>query len=364
MPTYIAEIEEILSKLGGIPCFESVGEYGFVESEWFHPRSMACSLGLHFLEMGIFIREEKPLSVFDLENKVLLEWLFQGRLDAGSYRKNRRFFLSYLFSSDSIFVYLHALLKSLENDAKDIDVCMPDAARVIEYFDKNRQNPIAKCYHVRQISLQIGSNIASIDLEPEGKTLRIFCPDRLSSNDFQRLVAFSENFVGCRGDQSLSEAVSINKCFFFDPLAHSRYFVKDLIALAENRIASHPSALGILRLFAKLLEHHLPKEEGEWLDEFSIQRQKPMDLLEIAEEMGKYLQNPEAFLGFRKLNRILIEEHSCNKFFLHLVQRAICHRRQPAVKEIESQEMDAFVLGKQSFAVTIERIRSGISACL
>ena len=281
-------------------------------------------------------------------------------IEISQYRQKHRFFLAYLYSQAGIFVYLHALLKSLENDPKDIDLCIPDSAKILSYFEQRieaKLDPIEKSYQIQRIVFHIGSHMAVWKLDSAGKTLRILCPDKLGSSDFQRLIAFSEEFVACRGDQSLSEAVSHNKCFFYDPRDHSRFFLKDLIALAQNRITHYPSSVEVFRLFAKVLEHHLPEEAGEWVDEIIIQQQK-MDLLEIAEAIGRHLLNPKTFAGFKKLNRILIEEHSCNEFILHLVQRAICHRYHPDIEKIEEKELACFICKEQSFSSVVDSINN------
>lgn len=371
MPTHYPKIDEIQAQVERIasddpmPKWESVGQYGYIESDNFHPRTKAHCMGLHFLEKGVLIRKPaESFSILDLQNAGLLRWMFgqDSVSDAvvAKYRKHHRFFLGYLFSEAGIFIYLHALLKSLENDAKDVDVCFPDASRVISYFASRideKKDLIEKRYGVQTIALHIGAHRAESIGPHSGKTLRIFCPETIDSTDFQRLVSFSEDFVGCRGDQSFSDAVSHNKCFFYEPRDHSRFFVKDLIALGENRISSHPSAMGILRLFGKVLDHHLPPEEGEWVDEISIQRSKMIDWMQIAEEMGTYLQDPTAHAGFKKLNRIIQEEYSCNEFFIQLTQRAICHRRRPQIERAEEREINRFIRSEQSFAISVERIR-------
>jgi len=376
MPTYYPKTDEIKARIeafckdSAVPKWEMLGQYGFLESDLFHPRTTAHSMGLHFLEKGILTRPIDPdLTISGLQNEQLIHWLFNqsapGCEEIGRYHQNHRFFLAYLFSQAGIFVYLHALLKSLENDSKDIDLCMPDPAKILTYFEKRIQDKldlIEKSYQIQQIVFHIGSHVAVWKLNSDGKTLRILCPDALSSSDFQRLFAFSDEFVACCGDQSFSEAVSHNKCFFFDLPDHSRFFLKDLIALAQNRIAHYPASVEVFRLFAKVLEHNLPDESGDWVDETSIQRQK-MDLLEIAETIGGYLQDPKTFSGLKKLNRILMEEHSCNEFILHLVQRAICHHYHTDIEQFEEMEFARFICGELPFSSVIQSISGRVRSC-
>ena len=308
-------------------------------------------MGLHFLEKGILIRESPPSG--ELENQWLKERLHE---------KNR-FFLAYLSGSSSIYVYLHALLKSLEADRKDIDLCVPDAAKLIAYFDerlKQRKGPLDKSYGLGTVELHLGEAMAAQKIESSGKTLRILCSESLSSKDFQRLVQLSSGFVGCRGNQSFSETISAQKGFFYDAKSHSRYFLKDLLALAENRIANHRSTLGILRLTMKLLEMQLQEDSGEWIDELSFQQEEKIDLLEAAESIGEFLKDPDTFIGFRKLGKILCSEYSCNSFLIQMVQRAVCHHRQPEIAQLEEQEVSRFANTKQSLTSLIEHLRTAL----
>ena len=371
MPTYYPRTESLMRDVESIidpspqPKWECLGQYGFVDSDWFHPQSTSHCMGLHFLEKGILLRTSPPPSILDLEHTGLSEWLFEQLKPSSQtidlYRNGNRFFLAYLYSQPGMTVYLHALCKSLEHDAKNIDVCLPDAARLLAYIQQRHQEnngPVEKGYGIQRVVLQIGTHMAVWNLAPKGKTLRLLCPEQLTSEDFQRLLAFSENFVACRGDQSFSEAVSQNKCYFYDPRDHSRYFVKDLIALGANRIPQHRSTIEILRLFGKLLEHQLPPDENDWIDEIGIQRQETMDLFEIGESMGRLLQESDTFIGFRKLNRILREEYCCNGLIVQMVQRAVCHRRHIESEKFEKECLARFIHGQTSISQIVSSLQS------
>jgi hypothetical protein len=374
IPTACPQIDEIKAKMdpSAGPKWECVGEYGFVETEAFHPQSQAHSMGLHFLERGILTRlVDSHISIHEMESESMVQWLFENQRPdqeaVACYLTKSRFFLAYLFSSPGIYVYLHALLKSLENDDKNIDICVPDFLKIITYFDQRLQaqlDPIEKRYGVARIVLCIDSQSAVMNLAPAGKTLRILCPRKLHSSDFQRLLSFSEEFVACRGDQSFSEAVSCNKGFFYEPRDHSRFFLKDLIAVAQNRIPSYSTTIDVLRLSMKILEHNSPLEEGEWIDEIAVQQQEKMDLIQIAEAIGQCLQDSKTFAGFKKLNRILFEEFSCNAFLVQLVQRSICHRRNPKIDDLEEKEIGRFIAGQQSFSLVVEHLNEALTYCI
>lgn len=320
-------------------------------------------MGLHFLSRGIFLKSFRDASLADLESEVVLNWLFEetaGLHEIEAYRKQRRFFLSQLSSQTGVFVYLHALFKSLEWDSKEIDLCFIDARPLLEHFHNHlvdSQPVLEKSYGIRRIDLTYGGRTQSFEVSPKGKTVRIFCPDDLSEADLGRLLLWSEDFTGISGIDGFSDSISANKGYFYDPATLSSSFVKDLIALAENRIAGHRSALSVLRLFTKLFEQQCTPEEGEWVDESSIQCEEKMPLLEIAERIGVYLQDPDALAGFKKLNRLIAKEHSCNAFLLHMVQRAVCHRRRPEVARLEEEAVSKFILNQIPISYLVQHMQ-------
>lgn len=349
IPTYYPKIDELMEKLRAIesprpmPALESVGEYGFVESSWFHPKTGRRSMGIHFLEKGILTRDPHNAHFGELENETLLEWLFAtlypGPAEIENYFSSRRFYFSYLATPIGGAVYLHALLKSLEHDKKEIDLCTPDLNWFIQYAEmQNREGkPILETpCGVKSIEVYYQSVIHRIVLSDTGKTLRILCPGSISQNDFRTLLNMSGEFVAIRGNQSFSEAVSANKVFFYDGSEHARYFMKDLIAIAENRLREHRGAIQCFRSMGAAFLHNLPPQEEEWVDETYFQEKE--DWRKIAARLGLALQSPDTIAGIKKLNRILFDELSCNDFLCHLVQRALCHRKHPEIALLEKEE--------------------------
>ncbi len=346
VPTYYPHTEELMAAVPG-PKMEFVGDYGFVESRWFHPKSGRHSLGLHFLEKGMIIRKPCVCTWQNVQNAQLQAW----------HSPDNHFYLAYLSSSVGGAVYLHSLLKSLESDPKNIDICTPDLDWFVQFVEK--QNRVGKPViewelGVGSIEVYFGDQVYSRSIASAGKVVRILCPDAISQGDFRALLALSGDWVAVRGSQSFSEAVSQNKAFFFDGRQQNRYLMKDLIAIAENRIAPYFSALSCLRGMNQSFLYNLPLQEGEWVDEIHFQ-----DLDEwtaIALSLGLALQDPEAIAGFKKLNQILSEEFSANSYLCHLVQRALCHRQNPELEAKE--ELDQFASNSKTFAEWIKSFKA------
>lgn len=366
-PTFYPHTQEWIDRIRRINPrvqFEHVGEYGFAESSWFHPKSGHYSMGLHFLEKGILTRKIKSQGFSSIKHPLLLSWLF-GMQDPGpseieQYRSSHHFYLAYLKTEMGGKIYLHALLKSLERDERPIDICMPDLGWFVRHCQACKEGNklcIEASLGVKQIEVWHPDGVYVEPVAESGKIVRLLYPGSMSSEDFMASLIASEEFVAVRGDQSFSEVVSANKIFFYDSVSHARYFMKDLAALAESRISTHRGALICIRLMVQGSLAQLPVEEGEWIDEVYFQKEEPFDWLETALQIGLALQDPDTLAGFKKFNRIISEELSCNTFFVHLIKRALSHVKDPALALLEERQLALFTTQRQSFKQLIENVR-------
>ncbi len=344
--------------------WEHVGEYGFGESSWFHPKSGHYSMGLHFLEKGILTRRVHANGFSSLKNPLLLRWLF-GMQDPGpseieQYQRSNHFHLAYLKTVIGGKIYLHALLKFLERDDRPIDLCMPDLGWFVRYCQECKENGLSclrQTFGVKQIEVWHEETVYIEQIASTGKVVRLLHPGALHHRDFQALLAASEEFAAIRGDQSFSEVVCANKTFFYDSSPHARYFVKDLAALAESRISSHRGTLLCIRHMVQAGLSQVPEEDGEWIDEVHFQRSEPFDWFEASQQMGMALQDPDTLAGFKKFNRIVSDELSCNRFFVHLIKRAFAHAKDPALAYLEEKQLNLFVMQRQSFKQLIQNMQ-------
>lgn len=369
IPTFFPETHRLVSDLSKIatlrsfPKIEHIGEYGFLESSWFHPKTGNRSMGLHALEKGILIRAPKRGNFSGLENKTLLHWLFEtetptsAKIDA--YRVKHRFHLAYLSTVTGGQIYFNALLKMWEREEKGIDLCSPDVGWIVGWLEERQkmQLPLLEeSYGVREIVFYFQEYRHVIPIGKKGKTVRILSPGRIASSDFQELMAFSEDWVAVRGDQSFSEAISWEKPFFYDGRGHALYFIKDLLALAENRLSGYRSTLQLFRMMGQAFLWNLPEEEGEWVDESYFQSQEKMPPVSIATALGIQLQKPETVLGVKTFCRRIREEYSFGPFLCHLVQRSLYHRIRPEVGEEEHRLLALYATGQLSVTEMIKNI--------
>ena len=305
IPTFYPSFDALCKAVEAVQFFSpppkwiSIGEYGFLESQWFHPQSGNRSMGLHFLEKGILIKPTARLSTgsfTEIENHELLHWMFHtsspGPQEIEKYQNEHHFYLAYLTSPIGGAVYLHSLTKALEADKKGIDLCCPDIGWLIRHLEAQTQAglPVIEFEGI-SVDLYFQGKVLPLVENAKGKKIRIFCPSSISPADFHLLIQLSGEWIAIRGTQSFTEAVSANKAFFFDGRKHSRYFLKDLLAFAENRIGMHRNTLEVLRGMAKTFLHNLPLETGEWVEETDFQEREPWKA--IAMKMGAALQDPD-----------------------------------------------------------------------
>ncbi len=360
IPTYFPKSEQLLENVA----HECVGEYGFLESSWFHPNSPHRSMGLHTLEKGIFIRKHQAVSFVEIEKKSLLQSLFgtemPGPVEVELYLQKTRFHLSYLSTMMGGSIYLHSLLKMWERDEKNIDVCSPDIGWLIQWFESRQKDGLAlleESFGVREIVIEWQGQVHRAQVGEKGKVLRILSPGSISFSDMQKLIGLSGDWVGVRGNQSLSEAISAGKAFFYDGRDHSRYLMKDILALAENRIAGHKSAIHAFRMIGQAFLWNLPEDLELWVDDTHFQQEEKMGWFAIAKELGTCMQDADAIVGFKKFGLICAEERSFGPFLCNLVQRSLMHLQYPSAKLREEVLRKQYGKGEISFSDLIINLR-------
>ncbi len=365
VPSAIQEMDVLLQIPTRFPVApgEKIGEYGFLESDWFHPKSGNRSMGLHVLEKGIFTPKMGRSSFAEIERKELLITLFNtetpGPIEIETYRAKNRFHLAYLASSIGGVIYLHSLLKMCERDERNIDLCCPDLKWLIKWLEEQRQIE-AKAFGIKEILILFQEHSYSLPVAEKGKTVRIIHCGPLSRADMWRLISLSDDWIAIRGNHSFSEAISAKKAFFYDGLQHARYFVKDITALAENRLSGHRSALHAFRLMNQAFLWNLPEDTSEWVDESHFQREERPPWMEIALELGALLQDPDAIVGFKKFCTIVSEEHSFNSFVCHLLEKEFFRLEHPSLFEEQQQLLELYASAQISFPTLVKNLKAHI----
>ncbi len=326
---------------------ERIGDLGMGELFDFRPESNGYPMGLHFLEMGLPIQKLKQAKWDQVESEEVQQWKSQ----------DAHFYFADLKSSLGGAIYLHALLKSLEKDEGAIDLCVSQLDWFIKYLEEQKRGGGAFLQWdlgVKDFEVRFGSECFHLNIASEGKRVRILCPKDLSRFDFQRLLSLSKPFVAVSSTQALSAMIAMGKPFFLDACSGKLQFVKDLLALAENRIRAFPATLECLRAIHASALYQWPPQDGQWVDETFFQER--LEWSSIALGLGFSLQDPDIANGFKQLGQIVATEFSANRFLTHLVQRAFCHRTSPQVAALESELLHSFSLGEQTFSQIVGQI--------
>jgi len=372
IPTFFPLTKQLLEKIQEMastkvmPMMKNIGEYGALESSWFHPKSHNVSMGLHALEKGIFVYPTSKPNFAKLEQANLKTWLFGTTeptpQDIQIYLERHNFHLAYLATPIGGAIYLHSLIKMHEKNVLDIDVCCPNLTWLSKWHEMQTPNHfLHESVKLRAVEIFTPENRCMIKMQESGKVLRIFCPGPLSQTDMKNLFALSHEWVAVRGNQSFSEAVSHNKTFFYDGRHHNKYFMKDLMALAQNHLVSNQSALDAFRWMKEAYLWNLQEDTSEWIEEISFQQMEKMDWFFISQHLGESLQDPETILGFHRVCERIKKEHSFHPFLTHLVQRALCFAKHPSIRQMEALQMNLYLHGRASFSTLVQRLTKEIA---
>ncbi|MCI5052689.1 MAG: hypothetical protein MRY21_06110 [Simkaniaceae bacterium] len=232
-----------------------MGEFGFIRSEHFNPLASGYCTGLHFLEKGMLFKE-MPLE------------------------KQGDFFLCYARTQTSLNRYLETLK--------------------------------------RNFSAPINLLFGGFNYKIHDPYFNVTYFDSIAPDQFRRLIAQSREPLLCRGDQSMTEAISANKLFFADLPDHREPFFRDLLDLTQAR------APETVKYFQ------------------SMNGDKPPQRLSKEVKSALY-----------KLNSILRQEYTLAPYFTALIKRHLAYKQYPGLKRAESALIDQFSLGKITFKTLI-----------
>ncbi len=305
-PTFYPHFESLFEQIkrvsySSIPTCAHIGEYGFIDSEWFHPQTGNMCMGLHPLEKGLLLHTE--VSAID-------------RTVTGP------FYFAYLVTERGYAIYLHALLKYKINNAGDLKIVVCNFLPLLQAI----KNEDWTDYGLREIVIRDNQHETTISFSETGKRLTLECRQDLSSIEVQKLYLSSENFVGCRGDRSFSEVVSLDRFFFYDTPIHSLPSIKDLYDLSCFYCLAYPSLHAYLHTF--------------------FDKTTPPKVL--GTQIAELLSDPSLFYGMKKLLSLLKSNFLFNPTLVNLVKSRIYHHFYPSLKENEETLFKEFLEGAHS----------------
>lgn len=347
-PNYFSEAKplfEQIQKEGFKGSYELLGGMGSIETPPFLEKGR--SLGLHFLEKGIFVHQTNEPLPKDFIAKLIQKL-------SGSKKPHIDSHINY-FDGENAPVLTGAFSYVLQKKALDktpLDFFLPQkklSAKVI-----GRCIKLAKTHGVKELRMYYAGGEDYYPCAQEGKLARIFCFENMSSKDRSFLMQLTKDFFVVRDEWGFSKAVLSNIPYFYDVSEKSKHFVKDLVSLGEYYLQSYPEAISYLRSF--LQNRGDIVEKTLYVDEDFFQAEQidkaPFDLKQL---QGKTIR------ALAKLNQVILQYFSANGLILGLVKRAVLHRKFPNLLVCEKKLEEEFLYGKIPFSSFIQQMRAILS---
>lgn len=349
IPTFYPHTQDILPDG---PKYDLIGEGGWLDSPHFHPLSGARCMGLHYLEKGLFMKTMPSVEAAPKQFNRRVSQILFGNETPSEYLTHTRFNAAYTYTDSGLYLYLHILLKRLENEKMRCDIALFDLSHLLNNMDA-LYLPLLKNAGVRELQIFFQDHRTTLHIANKGKMVRLIHVEPLTHFECLALIAFSQDLVGCRGDGSLSEAISANKPFFLDPPKHKRELIEDLVALSAYHLPDHPKLTEFFQLHLENPGHRSPSETSYFT--------APL-LQALGDKMGSLLKNPSVSSGILKLNRILQTDYAVNPVLQNLTLRALTHKAYLHIETLEKKLLDAFLHGDTPLHEVLAELKVALSS--
>lgn len=323
LPTFYPYSLLLAKMLSPHTFMESIGEYGFIHARSFHPSTHTRVLGLHPLEHGLLLEDFSSFHP-EIKNKHLKPLL-------SNRNEKSHLYFAYLCTEYGYELYLYTIILLHAKDSCNIDLFTIDIGPYLQILSKG----LVKTPGIKEILIIYHDYIATYPISSSGKTLRLIHTGPLDHSDFKSLLHLSKEPVGVRGNLSLTEVISMNKAYLYDPLDHNLSLYYSLKALAKERA---PAIFESLSSF---------KKQGSAID--------------AAEKLCNAIEKAQALEAFKAFNSILQEEHSANIHLINLVSRSLFYYKNPKLLVLEKQLIAAYLKKQLSFEDFILKLRSMIN---
>ena len=305
LPTLYPFWDELVKKLKP-KSFFTLAEYGFINSSWATPKNeKTLSMGLHFLEIGILIKndEEQVKECPSIEEKIapLLTW--------EQFLLHSDFIFAYLKDMSGLFVLLSIALKKYAHSPKNLVIALTDASLFLQLICDGKIS--LENHHIKELRVRLKDAKYRIPISSKGKCLEIIELGSLTPTEVSFLYQNSRSLCACRGNQGFSEVVSLNALYFYDPAPHAQPFLLDLYAVASRRIKAFPSAVDYIRGFLEL--HHL--------------KTKKEDLTPLAKKMADLFCQDATTRGLLLLGGILQKEYNASAVIPKIVLKELSNNK-------------------------------------
>ena len=355
------------------PLHIRLGEHSMIDAVPYHPATSAWSMGLHFLEKGIFIKTLPEVAGdVPLRNRDLHNLLFSPFKNVESYRRHRSFQLAYTKNYRGLYLYLTALLSSLSEDDRDVDICFFQAPILAQLLNQQFRDPVSqelplfKAWNVKEFHLYCSPYHTKVPIASSGKLVRFIHCVSIAHEDQLLLTSLTDHLIGVTGDQSVLEAMSTGRPFFYDPPCFKRPFLADLCQIAEKKLSEFPQLSQFFKLCLKTTSLHLDDDQAGWVSEECVEATKAFLSLEedndlaIGKALGNLLRDPLLSLAFQALRQYLADHYSITPILSGLISRTALFKKYPILAFQEERELEKLFQGVQTLDETLTHINRHI----
>lgn len=333
IPTPYPYRQELQNLLPSSTFFFSIGEYGYIQSQTYQPLSAARCLGLHFLEYGLFIDEVKTTSIDRLSRQDLLSYLL-GSTSRSCYFESHDLYFSYLATDYGAIFYFYLIIHLSLDSHKTIDLVCIDIGPYLKIIEQDLEN--LKSLPIKTLEIFYKNNRSIINISGQGLNVRIVHTDHLPHQDFQILLQASQEPVGIRGNLSFSEALSLKKLFFYDPLSHNYPLYYELLSLAKI--------------------HN--EKVFMWMQLFKPQ----LDPKKAAMKGALLLKEKKMKESFKDLCCFILQNLKAEEHMINIVHKALFENKVPVIKKKEQDLTALFLEEKISFSMLIQAMEKEINS--
>jgi hypothetical protein len=313
--------------------YVSIGEYGFIQSQSYLPATSKRCLGLHYLEYGLFIDSLETLPLTKLHNPDITQFL-QTKNFNNQNTSIHNFYFCYLATDYGSFVYFYLVIYLALHQKKSLDLICVDIGPFLKIIEKDLDH--LKNLPIASIEIFYKNHKSLLQFSKDGIDIRIYHTGIINHHDFQILLANSQEPIGIRGNLSFSEAISLEKVFFYDPLTHNYPLYYELLSLANLQ----------------------DKDVFCWVQLFK-QGQDPH---QAASQGAKLFQTPDFTKKFALLCAFIKQRLKTDEHMINIVYKALHQQSRPDIKKKEQILSALFIEKKLSFTQLIQLLRQEISS--
>jgi len=205
-------------------------------------------MGLSSKATGIFLSSKnEKTGWFNLKNQPLKDYLWKkeplnlSEINPLRYNSTNQLFVFYRKDMRGLVNFVTTAINFADYTNKEvIDICIFSS----EFFKEIKKENLFSTFPISEIKfVSFDGNEPQeevIKIHENGKTLRLIFPDFLEKKDFKLLMKLSAPIVGCTGDGSLSDVISLGKIPFYEVNKHKLQLFHEIKLISQKVCPNSP----------------------------------------------------------------------------------------------------------------------------